>query len=268
VSTALAGINILVTRPSKQAGDLAEKVRLAGGNPVLFPVLEIRDTNRPGPFLDAIARLDEFDLAIFISPNAVEKAMTRINATRTFPPSLTVVAVGQGTRNTLRDFGIHNAIVPSGRFDSEALLELPELSEVTGKRVLIFRGDGGRELLGETLLKRGATVTYVECYRRVKPEVDTAPLLRAAASGELDAIIITSSEGLRNLWEMVGAAGQTWLKNSCLFVSHERIAQTASTLGFTRVILTAPGDHGLLEAISNYFRTQATGKKDSVSSRQ
>jgi uroporphyrinogen-III synthase len=180
---------------------------------------------------------------------------------------LTVVAVGQGTRNALRRFGVHDVTMPTGRFDSEALLELPELSEVTGKHILIFRGDGGRELLGETLLKRGATVTYVECYRRVRPEADTAPLLRAAASGELDAIIITSSEGLRNLWDMVGEAGQAWLKNSCVFVSHERIAQTASSLGFTRVILTAPGDNGLLEGISNYFRAQATGK-DSVSFRQ
>ena len=147
MSIALTGINILVTRPSNQASDLAEKVRLAGGNPVLFPVLEIRDTNYPRPLLDAIARLDEFDLAIFISPNAVEKAMARINATRKFPPSLTVVAVGQGTRNALRRFGVHDVTMPSGRFDSEALLELPELSEVTGKHILIFRGDGGRELL-------------------------------------------------------------------------------------------------------------------------
>ncbi len=125
---------------------------------------------------------------------------------------------------------------------------------------MIFRGDSGRELLGETLLKRGATVKYVECYRRVKPEADTAPLLRAAASGEMDAITITSSEGLRNLCEMVGEAGQPCLKRVSLFVSHERIAQTARTLGFTRVILTAAGDDGLLEGISNYFRPQATGK--------
>ena len=100
---------------------------------------------------------------------------------RTFPPSLTAVAVGQGTRNALGHFGIDNVIVPSARFDSEALLELRELREVTGKRFVIFRGDSGRELLGETLLKRGATVTYVECYRRVKPEADTAPLLRASS---------------------------------------------------------------------------------------
>ena len=144
----------------------------------MFPVLEIRDTNYPRPLLDAIARLDEFDLAIFISPNAVEKAMARINATRKFPPSLTVVAVGQGTRNALRRFGVHDVTMPSGRFDSEALLEFAGIERSTGKHILIFRGDGGRELLGETLLKRGATVTYVECYRRVRPEADTAPLLQ------------------------------------------------------------------------------------------
>jgi uroporphyrinogen-III synthase len=114
-------------------------------------------------------------------------------------------------------------------------------------------------------LKRGAIVEYVECYRRAKPDADTASLLRAGASGELNAIAITSSEGLRNLCEMVGEAGEAWFKNAPLFVSHERIAQTARTLGFTRVILTAAADDGLLKGMSDYFRSRA-GAEDSTSS--
>jgi uroporphyrinogen-III synthase len=266
VSKTLTGTNILVTRPAHQAGQLAEKIHLAGGHPVLFPVLEIRDTANPMLLQDLIRRLDEFDLAIFISPNAVNKAMTRISATRTLPPKLKVAAVGQGTSRALAHFGIDNVIAPAKRFDSEALLEVAELREVTDKRVVIFRGDGGRELLGDMLWKRGAIVEYVECYRRVKPEVDIMPLLRTAASGGLDAITITSSEGLRNLCEMVGDAEQAWFKKAPLFVSHERIAHTAKTLGFTHVILTGPGDDGLLEGLSNYFRSRANAE-NSVSSR-
>lgn len=266
MSKTLAGANILVTRPAHQAGQLAQKIQLAGGNPVLFPVLEILDTANPESLLDLIRRLDEFNLAIFISPNAVNKAMSRITETRTLPAKLKVAAVGQGTLRALAHFGVSNVSAPAKRFDSEALLEVAELREVADKRVVIFRGDGGREVLGNTLWKRGAIVEYVECYRRVKPEVDIRPLLKIAAGGGLDAITVTSSEGLRNLCEMVGGPDQAWFKNGPLFVSHERIAQIARTLGFTQVILTAPGDDGLLEGLSNYFRSGASAE-DSVSSR-
>ena len=139
-----------------------------------------------------------------------------------------------------------------------------ELQQVGGKRVVVFRGDSGRELLGDSLLKRGATLEYVECYRRVKPSTDTAPLLRAWATGKMNAITMTSSEGLRNLFDMVGETGQIWLKKTPLFVSHERIARTAGKLGLTQVILTAAGDEGLLQGLVNYFRPEASGL-DSVS---
>ena len=106
---------------------------------------------------------------------------------------------------------------------------MAELKEVAGKRVVIFRGDGGRELLGQTLLERGAKLEYAECYRRAKPVADIAPLLEALVDGQLKAVTMTSSEGLRNLFDMVGASGQAWLKKIPLFVSHERIAKLQET---------------------------------------
>ena len=84
----LTGINILVTRPAHQAGNLAATIRAAGGTPVLFPVLEIRDVKDPLPLLDLIARLDEFDLAVFVSPNAVEKGLDAVNSRRSWPARL------------------------------------------------------------------------------------------------------------------------------------------------------------------------------------
>ena len=256
----LTGINILVTRPAHQAVDLAARIRLAGGNPVLFPVLEILDAQDQRPLLDVVRRLHEFDLAIFISPNAVNKAMDLIRTKRTLPPGLKFAAVGQGTARALGNFGVAEVIVPTLRFDSEALLDMAELQQVDGKRVVIFRGDNGREFLGDSLLERGAALEYVECYRRIKPSTDIAPLLSAWATGKINAITITSTEGLRNLFDMAGETGQIYLKRSPLFVSHERIALTAKKLGLTQVFVTAAGDEGLLRGLVNYFRSKTRGE--------
>jgi uroporphyrinogen-III synthase len=258
VTKPLAGIDILVTRPPHQAGELADKIRMAGGNPVLFPVIEILDIPNLNPLLDLIGRLDEFDIAIFISPNAVTKAMSLISAKRTLPVKLKIVAVGQGTARELGNFGVTGVIAPALRFDSEALLDLPLLRQVKGKRIVIFRGDKGRELLGESLLKRGAVLEYAECYRRVMPKSATASSLSTWANDQMKAITITSSEGLRNLCDMVGETGGAWLKKTPLFVSHVRIAQVAGNLGFAHVILTTAGDDGLLEGLLNYFRPETT----------
>lgn len=249
----LAGRGIVITRPAHQAQPLAGLIRAAGGNPILFPVLEILDAEDLRPLNALIDRLEEFDLAIFISPNAVNKAMNLITARRALPPRLKVTAIGRGSVKELRHFGVANVIAPSQKFDSEALLELPELKDVAGRRVVIFRGDGGRELLGDTLTARGARVEYAECYRRGKPNLDTAPLMKAWARNELHAITVTSSEGLRNLFDMIGKLGQTWLRKTPLFAPHPRIAATARELGLTTVIETGPGDEGLIAQLEQYF---------------
>lgn len=252
-SGALAGRGIVVTRPARQAAALADMIRAAGGRPILFPVLEIQEAADVGALDALIDRLDEFDLAIFISPNAVSKAMNLVTARRELPANLKVAAIGRGSMKALGQFGVIDVIAPEARFDSEALLELQPLKDVAGKRVVIFRGDGGRELLGDTLLARGARIEYVECYRRGKPGLDTAPLMRAWARDELHAIVVTSSEGLRNLFDMVGPLGRTWLKKTPLVVPHPRIAETARKLGLTNIVLTEAGDEGIVAGLCGLF---------------
>lgn len=249
----LAGRGIVVTRPASQAAPLAAMIRAAGGRPILFPVLEILDTADIAPLIAAADGLDRFDLAIFISPNAVLRAMNQIVARRSWPPGLRAAAVGKGSARELKRFGITDVIAPARAFDSEGLLALPELQQVSGRRVVIFRGDGGRELLGDTLVARGADVEYVECYRRARPRADAAPLLRAWARNEVDAVTLTSSEGLRNLFEMVGRLGQSWLRRTPLLAPHPRIAAAARELGCGNVMETAPGDEGLMNALSQLF---------------
>ncbi|MHB1293119.1 MAG: uroporphyrinogen-III synthase, partial [Sulfuricella sp.] len=147
----LENVGVVVTRPAHQAGNLAELIERAGGRAILFPTLEIFDAQDMGPLSGAIDRLEQFDLAIFISPNAVNKAMNQVLAKRAWPQGLRCAAVGKGSGKALERFGCEGVLVPQGRFDSEALLALPELQDMAGKRVVIFRGEGGRELLGDEL---------------------------------------------------------------------------------------------------------------------
>jgi len=124
---------------------------------------------------------------------------------------------------------------------------------MAGKRVVIFRGDGGRELLGDTLAARGAAVEYAECYRRWRPQADVAPLLARCEEHSLDAFTVSSSEGLANLSTMLGAAGRRCLERTPLFAPHERIASAARKLGVQTVVLTEAGDEGMIEGLSVFF---------------
>ena len=253
----LAGRHVVVTRPAGQAAHLAEALINLGARPVLFPVLAIFDIEDPAPLQGAALRLDGVDWMAFVSPNAVEKTLNAILTLRPWPAGLRVATVGKSSEQALAKHGVTDVVAPRERFDSEALLELPELQQMAGKCVMIFRGDGGRELLGDTLRQRGASVEYVTCYRRGRPALDPAPLLKLWSEGRLDAVTVTSSEGLRNLVDMVGKLGQTWLKKTPLFVPHQRIAGVARAIGCREVILTGPGDDGLLAGLLEYFRDHA-----------
>lgn len=253
-SQPLAGRHIVVTRPAGQIAHLATTLADLGAQPVLFPVLAIAPLDDVTPLLDVALRLDRYDLAAFVSPNAIEQALSVILPRRPWPATLRIAAIGKSSELTLERFGLKADMSPSLRFDSEALLEHPGLQDVRGWKVLIFRGDGGRELLGDTLRERGAEIEYITCYRRSRPETSPAPLLKLWSEQRLDAITLTSSEGLRNLFEMVGALGQAWLKKTPVFVPHARIAEQARVLGLQQVVATGPGDDGLVAGLVQYFR--------------
>jgi len=253
----LDGRHIAVTRPAGQAAHLASALVALGAKPVLFPVLAIHDIEDKSPLLDLAIRLDAFDWAAFVSPNAVDKALAVILAERPWPARLRAATVGVSSEQALAAHGITDVVAPRQRFDSEALLELPEMQDMAGKRVVIFRGDGGRDLLGDSLKARGAEVEYAICYRRGKPDLDPAPLIKLWQDGQLDAITVTSSEGLRNLCDMIGKLGQAWLKKTPLLVPHQRIAEQAQALGCQHVIVTGAADDGLIAGLLEHFRDHA-----------
>ena len=255
MSLPLAGRGIVVTRPTAQAQILAQAIREAGGDPLVFPAIEIE------PVADAalatcIDQLDTFDAAVFISPNAVRHGLAAVEGKREWPAAMKLFAIGPGTARELARQGVTDVIQADGA-DSESLLNLPQLQQVAHQRWVIFRGVGGRELLADTLISRGAHVTYAECYRRLRPERDTQPLLQRWQAGQIHAVTIHSTETLHNFAHMLGKTGLPHLRTTPLFVPHEKIAEAARACGIQQVTVTAGGNAGLLAGLITWFQAHA-----------
>ena len=249
----LSGRAIVVTRPREHAAALAERIRAAGADPILFPTIEILPVGNAAAVSSLIARLDGFQLAIFVSPTAVMRGHAMVLASRKWPEGLRVAAVGYGTASALEESGFHSVIAPSGEADSEALADLPELQDMQGRSVVIFRGQGGRDWLRARLEARGARVEYAECYRRARPEVDAGRLLARWQSGGIEAVSITSAEGLANLFEMLGPTGRGYLRATPVFVPHPRIAAAARKLGVREIVVTGRGDARTVAEMAAFF---------------
>jgi uroporphyrinogen-III synthase len=247
----LTGIGVLVTRPESQATALCERITDHGGHAIPLPALTIDGPAQPKIAMEVLERVSSFALVIFISPNAVRYGL-QLLAQRGLPDGIEVAAVGHGTARTLESHGITPSILPSQRFDSEALLELPQLQQLTGERVLIIRGNGGRPLLGDILQQRGATVEYAEVYRRECPDIDIFPLLNSWTD-KVQIITATSNEILENLLRIAGAPGGEMLRSTPLVVISERMRKHASELGWGEIILAErASDEAIMEAVCSW----------------
>ena len=253
----LHGKRILVTRPAAQAGTLAAMIAAQDGEALRFPLLKIGPPDDLSPLHTAGRELASYALAVFISPNAVDYGLPTLLAHGPWPASLRAAAVGPGTAARLAAHGIHEVIAPLAQFDSEALLELPGLQAavLAGKKVLLLRGNGGRELLAETLRERGAAVDCLTSYHR-SPPADVAPLRQALRAERIDALSVSSSEALRHLWEMLDTEDRQRLCALPLFAPHRRIVDTATALGLSRAIATGPGDEGILQGLLAFYAAE------------
>lgn len=248
----LAGIGVLVTRPREQAGQLRESLLALGATPLLFPALAILPAINPDALLEVLGRIDRYDLHLFVSPAAVRFGLAALSGDAVL--KLRPAAVGNGTAAALRAAGCGDVLVPDAGADSEHLLALPALANMAAKRVLIFRGEGGRELIADSLRARGAEVEYAEIYRRGCPQVDMMPLRRMLDRHQVQAVTVFSRETLDNLLRMGGADTAESLRALPLFAPHPRIAAHALALNFDNAITTAPGDIGVVAGLVEYFR--------------
>lgn len=258
MSVSLRGAGIVITRPARQAALLAQQIAALGGKPLIFPTIVILPPIDRRALDEAHRRLAQFDYAVFVSVNAAEFG---VGDPAAWPPGLPAFAPGPGTAAAISAAGLTDVRLPLTTMDSEGLLARPEFTAAGGKRILIFRGGGGRELLGDTLVARGAQVSYVDCYRRTAPQSGAAGLVAAWRERRVDAVTLTSSEGLDNLWAVLDGYGREDLAATPVFVTHPRVAERARSLGLAKVITAEPTDAGLLASLLQYFAVESPGKQ-------
>jgi uroporphyrinogen-III synthase len=251
----LQGRTIAITRPKEQCASLAAAIQAQGGTPLLAPMLTITPILHNCDLEIAANRLQQFRTAIFISPNSVEYSLPTLLKSQPWPAHLQAAAVGPGTSKTLTTHGISNCLLPENqRYDSEGLLDRPEFQPeaIAGKSVLLLRGVGGRELLAETLIKRGADVHPISCYQRSAPTDLAQPIQSAWKQNKLDGILLSSSESLANLLAALNPDERQRLSRTPIFVPHHRIAEKAQAAGLMQIILTPPAEEGMLLGLLSY----------------
>jgi uroporphyrinogen-III synthase len=251
---ALHGRTIVVTRPAGQSAGLVKAIAAAGGESLCFPLLEIEPADPAAVVETASPHLAGATLAIFVSPNAVRHGLLPIRTAGLWPPGLAVGAVGQGSARALAAAGVAHVLAPEAGFDSEALLALEPLQapRVADRDVMLFKGEGGRPLLADTLSIRGARVHPVDCYRRLAPVQSPDALIALAGAGRLDAVVITSSEALAHFDRLLGAHVGPAVREWLIVATHPRIGEAATRLGYRRVLVTEPGDTVVAAALTAY----------------
>ncbi|RKZ95431.1 MAG: uroporphyrinogen-III synthase [Gammaproteobacteria bacterium] len=222
----LDGLRVLITRPQQQAKDLCEMVEDAGGIAIPFPVINIKPIATQNWSNIALA---EQDMIIFVSRNAVTFFIAGIEGD--LPVNIQLVAVGAATATSMSEHGLRVDIQPPEPAGSESLLAMPALNNVKDKKVLIVRGQGGRELLADTLTTRGAKISYIEIYQRSLSTPSNAQIEQAKTA---DCILVTSIAGLDNLSKLIDGDS---LKSKKLIVVSERIRQYAIQDSFQNIVV-------------------------------
>ncbi len=233
----------LVVRPAAQANQLVQMLHQLGHAPLCCPLLE----TRPGCDLPHLGdMLQEADLVIAVSMHAVHFAHYFLLQTGQTWPHIDYFAVGQASADAFAEAGIQ-ALCPADP-RSEGLLALPALQGVSGRRVLILRGNDGRDLIARTLASRGALVHYCATYERHYPDLDGDALTRHWQAAGLDSLLITSGELLQRLLALVPGPQHPWLYDRLLVVPSPRVAEMAEGAGFTRIVIAQGASNQALVA--------------------
>ncbi|MEH0761951.1 uroporphyrinogen-III synthase [Vibrio sp. 16] len=245
---------VLVTRPGEQGHTLCQQLHDAGITALHHPIISIQ----PGSELPTLPdHLAECEIVIAVSQHAVTFSHQALQyQNQVWPDRVTYLAVGQKTAHVLSKVTQQKVHYPQIG-DSEHLLLLDMLSRVKGKKVVILRGNGGRELIYDTLIERGATVDYVETYKRENITFRSDLLVPIWQDKQITQLVITSSGQLCHFVDQLSASQRVWLCGLQLFVPSERIVQEALKLGFEKVINThSASNKDLLAAL----RSTTTGQ--------
>ena len=241
----LEGLRVLTTRPAHQSAALLARLRELGATADNFPTIEIVGIAIAA---DMLKRIGEYNLAIFISGNAVEyglAALTKVGRAPTDLPG--VVAVGRTTAALLESHGVSGVSFPA-QPSSEALLKTPAVEALApSSKVVIFRGRGGKEVIATGLRARGISVDYAQVYERRRPGSVQLSLVPPFP----DLVVTTSRDGLQNLCGLTDAASREPLLRTTIVLGSRSMLGLHRELGFEKepIVAASPLDDDVVKAI-------------------
>lgn len=249
---ALQGQVIVNTRPDHQQAKLTSLLEVEAARVLSFPAIEIVET-APTAFLHNLAtNLADYQVAIFVSRNAVDGAFAFIGDTA-LPDRLQLGVIGGGTQAALaaKVGDLEARLIRSETYESEGLLSAQALRQVDGKNIIIFRGQQGRNLLGDELAVRGARVSYCEVYRRQPPRLAAGDFTRLLDGVIPTLILFTSKEGMRYLLDLLDPRSRDLLLRIPWLLISERMRESALKLGHNApiIIASSASDDGIRQTI-------------------
>ena len=258
----LDGKTILVTRPAKQAASLARALKEQGATTHCVPLLQIVPAGLNDALTTRLSKVSASDILICVSVNAAELGLQHCETLSLELPD-TVIAVGQATAAVFQRHAVTNVYTSDAGSDSEALLELQQLRDVTRNNIQIWRGGKGRKLLSDTLSERGAELELVDLYQRQRPELPTSEL-NQLLSTDVDIISVTSVSSLQNLNELLQEHSQS-IADKTLLLGSQRIYQKATAMGVPPdqcLVAENPGNDAMLDALTLQLQTEGQSMTD------
>lgn len=237
----MTGWRLLLTRPADESRALAAVLADAGVYSSSLPLLDIEPIPLSAPGQATLQALDQYCAVIVVSKPAARLCVELLRQYWPHPPDQPWFSVGAATGQILADAGL-GVSYPDNGDDSEALLELAALRQAIDRpdpradpRVLIVRGEGGRGLLAERLREQGASVDYLELYRRGLPQYGQDALPAKVEAERLNALVVSSGQSFEHLHRL---AGEAWpaLARLPLFVPSPRVAEMARAAGARTVV--------------------------------
>lgn len=249
---------LLLTRPAEDCAALAQTLAAQGVVSHCMPLLAIEALDETPEQRSAFADLQRYCAVIVVSKPAARIGLQLLAQHGAPTPDLPWFSVGAATAAVLAEqgLGVH---FPDLGDDSEALLALPALQQAIAApapRVLILRGEGGREFLAERLRNQGVSVDYLPLYRRVLPQYAPGELSRQVRAERLNGLVVSSGQGFEHLLQL---AGDDWpaLARLPLFVPSPRVAEQARAAGAQIVVDCRGASAAALQAALEQFPAAA-----------
>ncbi|WP_281559160.1 uroporphyrinogen-III synthase [Thalassomonas sp. RHCl1] len=230
-------LRVLITRPQEKGRVLAQKLTQLGISARHQPLFSYQALADQYEIKQSLA-LSADPILIFVSVAAVNYA--HLSYPLQHWQHAGVIAVGAATEKALQQYGLDQVICPQ-EHNSEGMLALPELADVSGRQIIIVRGNGGRELMAQTLRQRGAKVNYLESYQRIWLSLPR-DIPQQWQAEQVNCIVITSNALLERIIELLAPLDEFWQKTCLYVVASERIAAKAKALGLQRVINACGAD--------------------------